>query len=55
MHGTYVKYDITPDGLPNMGEMFVDHEKNGRSGHLSHALVEYKKGCYPVPKGKKCP
>ena len=45
MHGTYVKYDITPDGIPNMGEMFVDHEKNGRSGHLSHALVEYKKGC----------
>ena len=27
------------------GEIFVDHQKNGRSGHLSHALVEYKKGC----------
>ncbi len=25
--------------------MFVNHEKNGRSGHLSHALVEYRKGC----------
>ena len=24
--------------------LFVDHEANGRSGHLSHALAEYKKG-----------
>ena len=45
VHGTHVKYRITPDGIPNWGEMFVNHEKNGRSGHLSHALVEYRKGC----------
>ena len=41
----YVNYEITPDKIPNSGIPFVDHEKNGRSGHLSHALVEYKKGC----------
>ena len=45
VHGTHVKYRITPDGIPNMGEMFVNHEKDNRSGHLSHALVEYRKGC----------
>ena len=36
----FVNYKIFPE---KNGEMFVDHEKNGRSGHLSHALVEYKK------------
>ena len=40
----FVNYTITPEETPNMGIMFVDHEKNQRSGHLSHALVEYKKG-----------
>ena len=45
MGGKYVKYKITPEEIPSGGIMFVDHEKNGRSGHLGHALVEYKKGC----------
>ena len=39
-----VKYTITPNPLPNEGEMFIDHQAAGRSGHMSHALVEYKKG-----------
>ncbi len=41
----YVSYEITPRAIPSRGIPFVDHEKNGRSGHLSHALVEYRKGC----------
>ncbi len=41
---TVVKYTISPSSLPNEGKLFVDHQKNGRSGHMSHALVEYKKG-----------
>ena len=39
-----VSYKIFPENLPNEGVMFVDHQKDGRSGHMSHALVEYKKG-----------
>lgn len=39
-----VNYSITPSLLPNEGTMFIDHEAAGRSGHMSHALVEYKKG-----------
>lgn len=39
-----VSYKITPSPLPNEGTMFVNHQAMGRSGHLSHALVEYKKG-----------
>ena len=35
---------ICPADIPNNGILFVDHEKNHRSGHLSHALVEYRKG-----------
>lgn len=31
----------TPDNIPNAGEYFVDHSKNGRGGHLGHAMVEY--------------
>ena len=38
-------YEITPKEIPSKGILFVDHEKNHRSGHLSHALVEYRKGC----------
>lgn len=34
-----------PDNLPNKGELFVDHSKNGRGGHLGHAMVEYAPGC----------
>ena len=37
----FVNYTIMPE---KHAKIFVDHEKNGRSGHLSHALVEYKKG-----------
>lgn len=29
---------------PREGEVFVDHESAGRSGHMSHALVEYAPG-----------
>ena len=40
-----LKYDLYPPRTPNAGILFVDHQAKGRSGHLSHALVEYKKGC----------
>lgn len=40
-----LNYKILPENIPNEGILYIDHEKNGRSGHLSHALVEYKKGC----------
>ena len=30
-------FKITPDG----GELFIDHSKTGRGGHLGHAMVEY--------------
>jgi hypothetical protein len=36
---------IAPEPLPNDGLPFVNHSLNGRSGHMSHALVEYKPGC----------
>lgn len=41
---TYLNLQITPDNLPNTGILYVDHQKNRRSGHMSHALAEYKKG-----------
>ena len=41
----YVNYKITPKNIPNNGILFVDNEKKHRSGHLSHALVEFGKGC----------
>ena len=34
------KFVISPNG----GELFVDHSKKDRSGHLGHALVEYQPG-----------
>ena len=37
-------YSITPNEIPSKGIMFVNHEKNKRSGHLSHALVSYREG-----------
>ena len=40
----YFDFKITPPGYPSKGIMFVNHQANNRSGHLSHALVEYKKG-----------
>ncbi len=41
----YVNYEITPNDIPSTGILYVDHQKNNRSGHLGHALAEYKKGC----------
>ena len=32
-------------GLPSEGKVFADRSKEKRSGHISHALVEYKKDC----------
>jgi len=37
-------YDVIPKNPPNDGILFVDHSRTGRSGHLGHALVEYKDG-----------
>lgn len=39
----FVNYTITPNDPSAQGILFVDHEKKHRSGHLSHALAEYKK------------
>ena len=38
------RFRLTPDNPPNNGIMFVNHEPEGRSGHLGHALVEYAPG-----------
>ena len=40
-----MKYELYPPEAPNMGKLFVNHQATGRSGHLSHALLEYRKGC----------
>ena len=40
----YVSYNILFGATPENGALFVNHEQNGRSGHLSHALAEYEKG-----------
>ena len=40
-----VNYKITPEQIPSTGILYVDHQKNLRSGHLGHALAEYKKDC----------
>lgn len=34
-------YRITPSDIPNDGILFVDHQRQKRSGHMGHALVEY--------------
>lgn len=39
-----IHYQTTPENLPNTGILYINHQENQRSGHLSHALVEYKKG-----------
>ena len=41
----FVNYKITPETVPSTGIMHVNHQKNFRSGHVGHALLEYKKGC----------
>ena len=40
----YENLKAAADALVGAQVPFVDHEKNHRSGHLSHALAEYKKG-----------
>lgn len=37
-------YDVIPEGVPNDGILFVNHEKNGRSGHGGNTLTECKNG-----------
>jgi len=37
-----ISFNIVPPNPPNDGILFVDHSKKGRSGHLGHALIEYK-------------
>lgn len=39
-----VKFQVIPENIPNEGITFADHESVYRSGHLSHALVEYAPG-----------
>ena len=39
----YEKLQALANGLSDKMTMFVNHEASGRSGHLSHALAEYKK------------
>ena len=41
----FVDYKITPETVPSTGILYVDHQKNLRSGHLGHALAEYRKNC----------
>lgn len=40
-----MQYKTIPESIPSTGILYVDHQKNLRSGHLGHALVEYKSGC----------
>lgn len=40
-----LNFKITPETTPSKGILHVDHQKNFRSGHMGHALVEYKKDC----------
>ena len=39
-----MKFEDEFDVVPPEGNVFVNHEINGRSGHLGHALVEYEEG-----------
>lgn len=39
------EFVLTPNNTPSDGLMFADHSKEGRSGHMGHALVEYAPGC----------
>ena len=39
-----MKFEDEFDVVPPEGNVFVNHEINGRSGHLEHALVEYEEG-----------
>lgn len=42
--GLYDGFDITPGDIPNEGIMFVNHQKNQRSGHYGQVLVECSNG-----------
>lgn len=37
-------YRLIPGPAPNEGILFANHEPQGRSGHMGHALVEYAPG-----------
>lgn len=37
-------FEIVPGDIPNRGILFVDHEKNGRSGHGGNCIAECKNG-----------
>lgn len=39
------RFTITPENPPNDGLIFADMQKQNRSSHLGHALVEYAPGC----------
>lgn len=41
---TGIDVAVEPPDPPNDGILFVNHSKNGRSGHLGHALVGYAPG-----------
>lgn len=38
------RFSIIPPGPPNDGILFADLQKEGRTGHMGHALVEYAPG-----------
>lgn len=40
----YKEFKIIPEGVPNNGFLFVDHEATGRSGHSGSAITECKNG-----------
>ncbi|MGI6172740.1 MAG: sialidase family protein [Christensenellales bacterium] len=40
-----MNFTVIPNEIPNDGMLFVDHSLKKRSGHMSHALVEYRPGC----------
>ncbi|MFW6132342.1 MAG: sialidase family protein [Planctomycetota bacterium] len=37
-------FRVVPEDIPNRGIVFVDHEKNGRSGHGGNCLTECRNG-----------
>ncbi|HNS31542.1 MAG TPA: sialidase family protein [bacterium] len=39
-----IPFKIVPGDIPNKGMLFVDHSKNGRSGHGGNCIAECKNG-----------
>lgn len=37
-------FRVTPSDIPNAGILYVDHERNGRSGHAGNTLTECRNG-----------